>query len=788
MKTSFAFPAFAACVAGVLRSASAAEAPDLTRLPPPTDHEVTFAADVLPLLEKACLRCHGTERPKGGFRLDSRESALKGGSSGAAILPGDSAKSPLIHYVARLVADLEMPPEGKGDPLTAAEIGVLRKWIDQGASWGERPTTPEIAFSVTPAVQFISVDGNAARFREHWWNQEGWGGGASEFSLKYDLDPRTHVDLSGRALAGPDDYRFRTRVRRDDLGWARFEYREFSRFQDDTGGYYAPFGTAAPRLGEDMVIRHRHATAEFGLELPDWPKIRLAYDLHLRDGTEATLNWGSLTGNGVDRAIAPGRKHVDETTHLVTLDLNYDWNGLGISNLAQFEWHQQDNRRTNFDIQNPAFDFATLVRDEQDYWRGANALRLERNLRDWLYVSGGYLYSRLEDTGAFSVQSFAPSDPTTPPSLDLSSDDLTIRRQSHVLNANTLIGPWEHLHFYAGLQAEWTRQEGFAAGQTFGQATSYDANVDRAATDESFGIRYAGLPATILWAETRFQQDTYSHFEEGITEAQQQFLRDSDADGSLADYETGFSVAPWRPVNFQAKFRHRDRNNDYDHLRDVDLFSSGNGYPAFIRSRDTETDEIEARLVIQPVRWLKTTFKYGIAATDFTTATAPWSDTGQAPPVDYPSSRIQAGEYDSQIVSAGFVLTPWQRLHLGTTVGWTTSRTRSGINNGAEVVPYEGDTWNLLNSLTYVLDEKTDLLATYLYSTADFTQDNASAGLPLGIAYTRHAATAGVSRRLKHDRVLRVEYGYFTYDEPTLGGAADYTAHALFASFRIPWR
>jgi hypothetical protein len=103
------------------------------------------------------------------------------------------------------------------------------------------------------------------------------------------------------------------------------------------------------------------------------------------------------------------------------------------------------------------------------------------------------------------------------------------------------------------------------------------------------------------------------------------------------------------------------------------------------------------------------------------------------------------------------------------------------------VVPYEGDVWSVLNAATYILDEKTDLNATYLFSHADFTQDNAAFGLPLGIDYTRHAATAGITRRMKHNRLLRLEYGFFTYDEPSLGGAADYTAHGLFASLRIPW-
>ncbi|MFO1497514.1 MAG: c-type cytochrome domain-containing protein [Verrucomicrobiota bacterium] len=67
--------------------------------------------------------------------MDSREAALKGGENGVAIVPGKSAESRLIHFVARLVPDLEMPPEGKG-MLTAEEVGVLRAWIDQAARPG----------------------------------------------------------------------------------------------------------------------------------------------------------------------------------------------------------------------------------------------------------------------------------------------------------------------------------------------------------------------------------------------------------------------------------------------------------------------------------------------------------------------------------------------------------------------------------------------------------------------------------------------------------------------------
>src|SRR6187401_922670 len=104
---------------------------DLMRLPEPAAGPVDFERDIRPVLEAKCARCHGPEKQRSGFRLDSREAVLSTGDGHAPnIKPGDSAGSPLIHFVAGLVPDMKMPQ--KGDPLTAEQIGLLRAWIDQG--------------------------------------------------------------------------------------------------------------------------------------------------------------------------------------------------------------------------------------------------------------------------------------------------------------------------------------------------------------------------------------------------------------------------------------------------------------------------------------------------------------------------------------------------------------------------------------------------------------------------------------------------------------------------------
>ena len=112
--------------------------PDISKLPPPAaKKDLTFAKDIKPLVETSCVKCHGAEKPKSKYRVDSREAIIKGGDSGeAAIVVGKSDKSPLIHYSADLVVDMEMPPTDKRDKYpawTKEQIALVRAWIDQGA-------------------------------------------------------------------------------------------------------------------------------------------------------------------------------------------------------------------------------------------------------------------------------------------------------------------------------------------------------------------------------------------------------------------------------------------------------------------------------------------------------------------------------------------------------------------------------------------------------------------------------------------------------------------------------
>jgi len=109
---------------------------------------IDFTTDIQPLLKDHCVKCHGANKQKGGFRLDEKIAALKGGENHApAIKPGNSAESPLIQFVSGTVPDMKMPPEDSS--LSPEQIGLLRSWIDQGATWPDDGTR-EIHWSLKP--------------------------------------------------------------------------------------------------------------------------------------------------------------------------------------------------------------------------------------------------------------------------------------------------------------------------------------------------------------------------------------------------------------------------------------------------------------------------------------------------------------------------------------------------------------------------------------------------------------------------------------------------------------
>lgn len=102
----------------------------------PKQTEVSYKKDVSPVLHDYCLNCHepgGKGFEKSGLDMRTYSSLMKGTKYGSVIKPGDSFTSILIQVIDGRVHDSIKMPYGMAGGLSKDKIGVLKKWVAQGA-------------------------------------------------------------------------------------------------------------------------------------------------------------------------------------------------------------------------------------------------------------------------------------------------------------------------------------------------------------------------------------------------------------------------------------------------------------------------------------------------------------------------------------------------------------------------------------------------------------------------------------------------------------------------------
>jgi len=146
-----------------------------------TDQRDFFESKIRPALVKHCYECHSQEsgKMKGELRLDTRAASLRGGDSGAAVVPGKLDDSLLIKAISYDDPGLMMPPKHK---LEKAVIADFRKWIEMGAP---DPRESESSLKITSAIDIEAG-------RNFWAYQKPQQGNVPEFPAE--AWPVTDID------------------------------------------------------------------------------------------------------------------------------------------------------------------------------------------------------------------------------------------------------------------------------------------------------------------------------------------------------------------------------------------------------------------------------------------------------------------------------------------------------------------------------------------------------------------------------------------------------------------
>lgn len=92
-----------------------------------TTSGVSFVADIKPILDTRCIKCHGVEQTKEGLDLQTYENIFAGSRNGSVVEPGNADDSLLV----QLIVEGEMP--NRGQPVTPEELQLIINWVNQGA-------------------------------------------------------------------------------------------------------------------------------------------------------------------------------------------------------------------------------------------------------------------------------------------------------------------------------------------------------------------------------------------------------------------------------------------------------------------------------------------------------------------------------------------------------------------------------------------------------------------------------------------------------------------------------
>jgi mono/diheme cytochrome c family protein len=142
---------------------------DMPQETPGADAKIDFERHILPIFERSCFECHSgkLKKPKGGIRLDDLEAIREKSQTDNLVLPHKASKSALVKSISLKPGDDDlMPPPNDGKPLSADEIALIRRWVEEGANFGSWTSmqAKEVSIStLNEAVDVTKLQAVAAR-------------------------------------------------------------------------------------------------------------------------------------------------------------------------------------------------------------------------------------------------------------------------------------------------------------------------------------------------------------------------------------------------------------------------------------------------------------------------------------------------------------------------------------------------------------------------------------------------------------------------------------------------
>jgi hypothetical protein len=630
------------------------------------------------------------------------------------------------------------------------------------------------------------VTGNEAEFQRRTGINSGVFGGASEFAWEQFVGESGLFKTSGTILGGLHDYDIKLSYDHTDVGYIKFGASEHRSWYDGTGGYDPSTGAWFPLANQDLSLDRSSIWIEGGLNLPDWPELKVRYEHRTREGQKDSTIWGTTSPIYGGTAIAATLQGINETQDIVEADIKHDFGKTEAAVGLTYEHSDIDN---SLDFRRNAGGLTQTYTTQKT---GVDSdlfnvhAHTDTRLHEKVSFAVGYSYTSLDtDVSGSRIGGLAP-DPVYDPALARYPGFLNLgggsQLQQQVASVNVPYRPTKNLAIVPSVIFESVGRESstFYTATPIGNTSLRNVNSEEDSTDIGgrLEIRYTGITNIVLYARGNWDQADSDLDESQIATATGalDMARATDLSRFTQQYTAGVNWYPKRRLNTALQYYYKSRDNDYDHILD----STDNGgtirYPAYLTSQDFDTQDVNFRVTWRPMGNL-----VSVTRVDFQWSTIDTAGGG--------NPAIQSGDIQSQIYSQNLTWSPLTSLFLNGNFSYVISSTKTPADQSAPfgvVLQSNNNYWNAGLAAGYSLDSKTDLTAEYQYYEADNYQDNSTVSQPYGSGFQEHRITASIKRRIKENIRLVLGYGYYSNNDITYGGYQDYTANVVYST--LQWR
>ena len=660
--------------------------------------------------------------------------------------------------------------------------------------------------SITMApVRYVFVDGDSGRFRAHHWMNDGYVGGLKDASGHFTLPDGTEVSGEGHALIDANDLGAELSVKKEALGFFNFDYQEFRKYFDTSGGAYRRFATLqSPDSDKDLRLDIGKFGLETGLTLEGWPELALEYEREFKDGIKSRLTWTAAKEIGETRNIGPSWQEIDETVDSFAVKANHDLAGFALHGEQQWEFVRAENTREEKFLATTGVASDTKIRQQAQAPEAivlTTTLGGERSfLEDKVVVSSGYHFNHLKnremETGTeLSAAGVRTNYSRGENKIDARADN---DYDSHTWVQNVMVSPWQTVSFGAKLKSEVITRHGYSTYPWYSEyVTSPEAfdevmdhqevtqsDMKAARWGEGFSLRFTGVPRTALYTELELEQSRMLLREDrksldgpdtgDDSVATEVFQRETVTEVRRGTWTLGGRTNPWRFLDLTTQVRRRVYNNDYDDQRET----AGSGRSVFFDGQSVHTDEFSTRITFKPCRWFRPSFRYQLRADKYATRAE--------------NQQIVKTESLSNIYTFDVMMQPLRDLVTTATFSRQTASTTTparlaSLSPGGGLRTYniprfnaDVNTWLL--GADYTFKPNITLNGTLQYSWADNFNDYANTGMPYGADFHKLDLSTGIkwSPTNMPDTSVGAEYGLYTYNPNENVEAGEYTAHMIW--------